>query len=57
MLVIENIIKNFPTHLAIIGVIKYAIKNNIKVVDLMGAGKPDKAYGVRNYKLAFGEFN
>ena len=45
---------NFPTHLAIIGVIKYAIKNNIKVVDLMGAGKPDKAYGVRNYKLAFG---
>ena len=44
----------FPTHLAIIGVIKYAIKNNIKVVDLMGAGKPDKAYGVRNYKLAFG---
>ena len=20
----------------------------------MGAGKPDKAYGVRNYKLAFG---
>ena len=46
--------KIFPTHLAIIGVIEYAIKNNIKMVDFMGAGKPNIPYGVRDFKLQFG---
>lgn len=46
--------KIFPTHIAIIGVIDYAIKNNIKIVDFMGAGKPDIPYGVRDFKMQFG---
>lgn len=46
--------KIFPTHLAILGVIKYAALNNIKTVDFMGAGKPGIPYGVRDYKLEFG---
>jgi len=46
--------KIYPTHLAIIGVIEFAIENKIKIVDFMGAGKPNEKYGVRDYKLEFG---
>jgi len=46
--------KIFPTHLAIIGVIEFAIKNNLNLVDFMGAGKPNENYGVRDFKLQFG---
>ena len=46
--------KIFPTHLAIMGVTEFAIRNNLKMVDFMGAGKPGKEYGVRDYKLEFG---
>jgi lipid II:glycine glycyltransferase (peptidoglycan interpeptide bridge formation enzyme) len=46
--------KIFPTHVAIVEVIKYAINNQLKMVDFMGAGKPGEEYGVRNYKLQFG---
>ena len=46
--------KIFPTHLAIMEVIKFAIDNNLKMVDFMGAGKPNVKYGVRDYKLQFG---
>jgi serine/alanine adding enzyme len=46
--------KIFPTHLAISGVIDYAINNGLKMIDFMGAGKPDQSYGVRDYKLQFG---
>ena len=46
--------KIFPTHLAIMGVIEFAIKNKLKMVDFMGAGKPGEAYGVRDFKLQFG---
>ncbi|MCA1919222.1 MAG: peptidoglycan bridge formation glycyltransferase FemA/FemB family protein [Flavobacterium piscis] len=46
--------KIFPTHLAILGALEYAIKNKIKVLDFMGAGKPNVPYGVRDYKLEFG---
>jgi len=46
--------KIFPTHLAIIGTIKYAIDHNIGLVDFMGAGKPNQKYGVRDFKLQFG---
>ncbi|MCK9421315.1 MAG: hypothetical protein M0Q38_01830 [Bacteroidales bacterium] len=46
--------KVFPTHLAIKGVIEYAINSQIPTVDLMGAGKPDQEYGVRDYKVQFG---
>lgn len=46
--------KIFPTHLAIMGVIEFAIENKIEMVDFMGAGKPDETYGVRDFKLQFG---
>jgi serine/alanine adding enzyme len=44
----------FPTHLAILAALEFAIDNNIPLVDFMGAGKPDVDYGVRKYKLEFG---
>jgi len=46
--------KIFPTHLAIMGVIEFALNNGLKVVDFMGAGKPSVDYGVRSFKLQFG---
>lgn len=46
--------KIFPTHLAIMGVIKFALNNDLKMVDFMGAGKPGLDYGVRSFKLQFG---
>jgi lipid II:glycine glycyltransferase (peptidoglycan interpeptide bridge formation enzyme) len=44
----------FPTHLAVLASIEYAIENFIPKVDFMGAGKPGVEYGVRTYKLEFG---
>jgi len=46
--------KIFPTHLAIWGAILFGIDNNLKMLDFMGAGVPNKPYGVRDYKLEFG---
>lgn len=46
--------KVFPTHLAVYGALNYAIDNNLKMLDFMGAGKPNVDYGVRDYKLKFG---
>lgn len=46
--------KIFPTHIAIMGVIEYAVKHNLKTIDFMGAGKPEIKYGVRDYKIQFG---
>ena len=46
--------KIFPTHLAVMRVIEFAIENGMKQVDFMGAGKPDQEYGVRDFKLQFG---
>lgn len=46
--------KIYPTHLAILGVIEFALSNNINCVDFMGAGRAGEEYGVRNYKLEFG---
>lgn len=34
--------------------IKYATENGCKIFDMMGAGKPDEAYGVRDFKAKFG---
>ena len=34
--------------------IKYAAENGYKVYDFMGAGKPNEAYGVRDFKAEFG---
>ncbi len=46
--------KIFPTHLAIIGAADVAQKNNVKMLDFMGAGKKGEEYGVRKYKEEFG---
>jgi serine/alanine adding enzyme len=44
----------FPTHLAVLAAIEYAIDNNIPMFDFMGAGLKEEKYGVRSYKKAFG---
>ena len=46
--------KIYPTHLAVLGALEFGIENKLKMLDLMGAGKPNVAYGVRDYKLKFG---
>jgi serine/alanine adding enzyme len=46
--------KIFPTHLAILAAIEFAVCENLTMLDMMGAGKPDEEYGVRNYKAEFG---
>lgn len=46
--------KIFPTHLAVLATIDFSFKNQLKKVDLMGAGRPDENYGVRKYKEQFG---
>ncbi len=36
------------------GAMCYAIENGFRVMDFMGAGKANKPYGVRSFKLSFG---
>ncbi len=44
----------YPSILATYAAIDYAIKNNISEFDFMGVGKPNKEYGVRDFKMKFG---
>lgn len=44
----------FPSSLATYAGIKYAAEHNIPRFDMMGAGTPDEAYGVRDFKARFG---
>jgi len=44
----------FPSILSTWAAIEYANNNNIKYLDFMGAGSPDKDYGVREFKSKFG---
>lgn len=44
----------FPSTLATWAAIEYASKNNFAYFDMMGAGKPDESYGVREFKSKFG---
>jgi serine/alanine adding enzyme len=46
--------KIFPTHIAIYATIEFGLKNDLKLFDMMGAGKPNEEYGVRKYKSEFG---
>lgn len=46
--------KIFPTHIGVLAAIDFGISNNLKFIDLMGAGKKDEEYGVRKYKQEFG---
>lgn len=52
---LDKQIKNvYPSTLSTWAAIEYSAKNNIKYLDMMGAGKPDDAYGVREFKAKFG---
>lgn len=44
----------YPSTLATWTAIEYASKNGYSCFDFMGAGKPDKEYGVRDFKAKFG---
>lgn len=44
----------YPTHLAILASLEYALEKGIMHLDFMGAGKSGEEYGVRKYKLQFG---
>lgn len=44
----------YPSTLATWAAIEYAAKNGFKYFDMMGAGKPDESYGVRDFKSKFG---
>lgn len=46
--------KIFPTHLAILAAINFGIDENLKSLDLMGAGMKGKEYAVRDFKMQFG---
>jgi lipid II:glycine glycyltransferase (peptidoglycan interpeptide bridge formation enzyme) len=50
----EKYKKLYPSVMATWAGIEYACQNGIKTFDFMGAGKPDKAYGVREFKAKFG---
>ncbi|MBN1337751.1 MAG: GNAT family N-acetyltransferase [Bacteroidales bacterium] len=47
-------LKQKPIDLLFWEVFKWAIDHQINYFDWMGAGKPDKDYGVRDFKLQFG---
>ena len=44
----------FPSCYATYAGIKYAAEHGCARFDMMGAGKPDEAYGVRDFKAKFG---
>ncbi|MFM2291117.1 MAG: hypothetical protein RIS29_930 [Bacteroidota bacterium] len=44
----------FPSTLATWGAMEYAAQNGYPRFDMMGAGKPDEGYGVREFKSKFG---
>lgn len=44
----------FPSSVATYAGIKYAAEHNCPRFDMMGAGTPDEAYGVRDFKAKFG---
>jgi len=52
---LDGAIKNiFPSTLATWAGIEYAALNGFTKFDMMGAGKPDEGYGVREFKSKFG---
>lgn len=44
----------YPSVMATWAALDYACRNNIATFDFMGAGSPDKEYGVREFKERFG---
>lgn len=46
--------EQYPSVMATYAAIEYAKQNDIPIFDFMGAGMPDKTYGVRDFKMEFG---
>lgn len=46
--------KVYPSVMATYAGIEYAVNNDYRMFDFMGAGKPDRKYGVRDFKARFG---
>ena len=52
---VDGIYKNiYPSTVATYAGIRYAAQNDYQHFDMMGAGKPDEGYGVRDFKAKFG---
>jgi len=52
---LDGQVKNvFPSTIATWAAIEYAARNGYGCFDMMGAGKPDDGYGVRDFKSKFG---
>lgn len=51
---LHNYYNKYPNDLVPWEVFVWAKKNNFKIFDFGGAGKPDEPYGVRDYKKQFG---
>ena len=50
----EQYKNQYPSVMATYAAIEYAQQNGLSRFDFMGAGKPDEAYGVRDFKARFG---
>lgn len=51
----DGVYKNIhPSSLTKYAGMKYSSENDFKIFDMMGAGKPDEEYGVRDFKAEFG---
>lgn len=51
----DGVYKNIhPSSLTKYAGMKYSSENGFKIFDMMGAGKPDEEYGVRDFKAEFG---
>lgn len=50
----ETYKEQYPSVMATYAAIEYAKQNGIPLFDFMGAGVPDKPYGVRDFKREFG---
>ena len=46
--------EQYPSVMATYAAIEYAKQNGLPIFDFMGAGVPDKPYGVRDFKMEFG---
>lgn len=50
----EEYKEQYPSVMATYAAIEYAKQNGLPVFDFMGAGVPNKPYGVRDFKMEFG---
>ena len=50
----EEYREQYPSVMATYAAIEYAKRNGLPIFDFMGAGVPDKTYGVRDFKMEFG---